>query len=113
MLPAPGVQLLCASSYNRADMQYNEGGSPEQKGKMLQFMEREENTGDSLCYRPEEMKRQGEVKYLSLLKNLGGVTNPVMPLYLIPRCLFPPAFVHRRRQGQQHPGMICQHLARI
>lgn len=30
----------------------------------------------------------------NVLKNLGGVTNPVMPSLIILRCLSPPAFVH-------------------
>lgn len=72
-----------------------------------------------LCNRLEEIMCQIEVekdervvvKYS--LKNLGGVTNPVMPLFIIPCCLFLPAFVHWSRQRPQHPGMICQHLTRM
>lgn len=31
MLPDLGVQWLCASSYNRAGMQHNDGGNPERR----------------------------------------------------------------------------------
>lgn len=53
------------------------------------------------------------VKYLGFLKNLGGISNPVMPLLIILCCLFRPAFVHWSRQRPQHPGMICQHLTKM
>lgn len=43
---------------------------------------------------------------------LRGVTNPVMPLSLFLRLLFPPACVPWSRQKPQHPGMICQPLTR-
>lgn len=39
MLPELGVQWLCASSYNRAGMQHNEGGNPGKKDPFLQLME--------------------------------------------------------------------------
>lgn len=39
MLPEVGVQWLCASSYNRAGMQHDDGGNPEKKDPFLQLME--------------------------------------------------------------------------
>lgn len=37
MLPELGVQWLCASSYNRAGMQHNDGGNPEKEIPFLQL----------------------------------------------------------------------------